>query len=878
MHDLAHRYIASLEDFINALDSRKWQLQDYFSAGGLAWRVFQCKTKSLPSQGWKIHLSVAAVEALKLFEIVLPVLIEHQVTFKIPKTIEAIVLINSGQFGETQIGKIVTIYPSTVQEAMTLAQHLDKILPTTQGPVIPSDLPLRDGGAVYFRYGAFWGGDVITEPSGKIVPALRKPDGLLVEDQRSITGMQPAWAPKLPVSCASPKQPDYAREIVINGRKYLPLTLLYTSPKSKVILGLDVERCETIVIKAARPGVGGDLFGFDECDRLINEHSILTYLEDCDGLCPRSFGISDGDPMMLVIEDIKGVSLDRMNVISEQIQSLPLLATAIARLHERGIVHRDIKLSNAITNKGSLRLIDFGLAASVGSNRVPSGGTRNFIPPEDRPDNSATTARDVYALGACVAHAVLGCNPALLPEKGGRLIGLLHAAGAHLSAHIVKKLMHPNPSHRPSAAGAAKVLEENQEKLVLEAEAIFDQQPSLGNQHWSKRASWEAALSTRRYLQPAHHGHWWKNFHYLANFPSEAINIGASGIIIGLASIDHALGRRDFDNDISGGADWLISRSPIPNSHGLFTGNAGVALALALAGKRLARRDLIEHSQIRLLAAASPSAELDLFCGAAGVLWAGCLIADILNEDWPLEIVRTKAELLLDSVENVDGVVVWPVSKTSRTLDNAPYTGAAHGPTGIAMALGIWGRRSGCNRAVQLAKETFRGLHAKALTSDGKAIRISFGTNSEAAPAGIWCHGIAGYLWCMLQAFGDDPTLHAQMDWAVNSLSLTNFMINPNPTYCHGLSMQLELWRMLSTIPRYRNLAIKRAAQIVLILQLLQQRLEGKIVWSSDEPEIITPDLWIGFLGPAVALALWASGRQDALLSSSWLSSCANPK
>jgi hypothetical protein len=137
---------------------------------------------------------------------------------------------------------------------------------------------------------------------------------------------------------------------------------------------------------------------------------------------------------------------------------------------------------------------------------------------------------------------------------------------------------------------------------------------------------------------------------------------------------------------------------------------------------------------------------------------------------------------------------------------------------------------------------------------------------------------IAGYLWCMLQAFGDDPTLHAQMDWAVNSLSLTNFMINPNPTYCHGLSMQLELWRMLSTIPRYRNLAIKRAAQIVLILQLLQQRLEGKIVWSSDEPEIITPDLWIGFLGPAVALALWASGRQDALLSSSWLSSCANPK
>jgi len=889
-YNLSQRYIRSLGDFSNALDSRRWQFHDYSLAGGLAWRVFQCKAKSLQPQGWKIHLSVAAVEALKLFTLVLPELVKYEVTFKIPTTVEAIVLINSGQTGETQIGKIITIYPTTVQEAITLAQHLDKILPTTRSPVVPSDLPIRDGGAVYLRYGAFVGGDAITDPAGRVFPALRKPDSSLAKDDRNITGLQPDWAPKLPILCASPKQPDYSREIVINGRKYLPLLPLSVSFKSKVLLGLDVEKCEPVVIKAARPGVGGDLNGVDECDRLINEHSILSYLSGCDGFCPRSFGISDDDPTMLVIEDIKGMRLDQREAIwpsylatpsysrpqSEQIRSLPLLATAIAQLHERGIVHNDIKFSNVIinNNEGSLRLIDFGLAAPVGTKPAPLGGTRNYIPPEKGPDTSVSTTRDVYALGVCIAHAILGCDPALLPEKGGRLVGILHAAGTHLGARIARKLLSPNPKCRPSGAEAATILRENCGKLVLEAEALFNQPlSSLGKQSWIKRAAWEAAISARRYLQPAHHGHWWKNFHHLADFQAEAINLGASGIIIGLASIDHAFGRRDFDDDISKGAGWLISRSPDENSHGLFTGNAGVALALALAGKRLQRRDLIEHSKTRLLAAASPSNDLDLFFGAAGVLWTGCLIADILDENWPLQLVPTKAKSLLDSVEIRDRVITWPVSKT---LGNAPYTGAAHGPVGIAMALGVWGRRSGCNRAVQLAKKTFRSLQTKVLTSDGKAIRISLDANSEAAPAGIWCHGLQGYLWCMLQAFGDDPALRKQIDWAVNGLNQANFMINPNPTYCHGLSAQLELWRMLSAITRYRNLAIKRATHIVSVLRLLQQRLEGKIVWSSDEPEIITPDLWLGFLGPATALALHAASRADALLSSSFLRDCAS--
>ncbi len=42
---------------------------------------------------------------------------------------------------------------------------------------------------------------------------------------------------------------------------------------------------------------------------------------------------------------------------------------------------------------------------------------------------------------------------------------------------------------------------------------------------------------------------------------------------------------------------------------------------------------------------------------------------------------------------------------------------------------------------------------------------------------------------------------------------------------------------------------------------------EGRCAWTSDDPAIVTPDLWVGFLGPASALARHAAGLRDALLS-----------
>lgn len=82
------------------------------------------------------------------------------------------------------------------------------------------------------------------------------------------------------------------------------------------------------------------------------------------------------------------------------------MALALQHAHEQGVLHRDVKPSNAIlTARGTVHLIDFGLASAHGEQRITrSGATLGSLPymaPEQvRGDIDAIDARtDVYALG-----------------------------------------------------------------------------------------------------------------------------------------------------------------------------------------------------------------------------------------------------------------------------------------------------------------------------------------------------------------------------------------------------------------------------------------------------------------------------------------------
>ncbi|MGC1356764.1 MAG: lanthionine synthetase LanC family protein [Xanthobacteraceae bacterium] len=192
------------------------------------------------------------------------------------------------------------------------------------------------------------------------------------------------------------------------------------------------------------------------------------------------------------------------------------------------------------------------------------------------------------------------------------------------------------------------------------------------------------------------------------------------------------------------------------------------------------------------------------------------------------------------------------------------HLGAAHGSAGIALSLAVWGRDTGCARSLNLAREAFLRLFQSGRTADGRALRHKLGLQTG-AHCGTWCHGSAGYLWCMLHAFGDDPSLRAPIDWAVRALMGTPLLANSG--YCHGMAGQLELWSLLAEYPRHAGIAGRRAALAAQLLEHQGFRANNLWAWPAEEPDQIRPALWTGTLGPACALALFHSGGRHTLFS-----------
>ena len=96
--------------------------------------------------------------------------------------------------------------------------------------------------------------------------------------------------------------------------------------------------------------------------------------------------------------------------VKESVQLGLSLSDALGELHQRGLVHRDVKPSNIICVKGHAKLADIGLVAETGEKKRL--GTEGYIPPE----GPGKPQGDIYSLGMMLYEASTGTDRLEYPE------------------------------------------------------------------------------------------------------------------------------------------------------------------------------------------------------------------------------------------------------------------------------------------------------------------------------------------------------------------------------------------------------------------------------------------------------------------------------
>jgi serine/threonine-protein kinase len=186
------------------------------------------------------------------------------------------------------------------------------------------------------------------------------------------------------------------------GGRFVLENRVHASAHAEVWRARDPES-EFVAIKFAQPTPESRV-------RLRTEHAWLTRFSHVSILRPVIF-IDDVRHTALVTEYIDGGDLVSLAGAAPRHWTAPMaeVADALAFLHARSVVHRDVKARNVLLDSaGSARLIDLGSAAEVGAPRTLG----NTTAPHRYSDTGAiSVADDVFAFAVLLYELMAGRLP-----------------------------------------------------------------------------------------------------------------------------------------------------------------------------------------------------------------------------------------------------------------------------------------------------------------------------------------------------------------------------------------------------------------------------------------------------------------------------------
>ncbi len=205
----------------------------------------------------------------------------------------------------------------------------------------------------------------------------------------------------------------------ILDRKYRIVELIGSGGMAQVYKAINMSNRRTVAIKMLKEEYKNDA---EFLRRFQREASAILNLSHENIV--RAYGVgTHNDLPYLVMEYVEGRTLKDL---IEKNGALPVrtaigitcqILDALSAAHSHGIIHRDVKPQNVIvTDKGRVKLADFGIAREVKATTVTFSGQKvlgsvHYISPEQAKGTIAHEESDLYSVGVCLYEMLTGTVP-----------------------------------------------------------------------------------------------------------------------------------------------------------------------------------------------------------------------------------------------------------------------------------------------------------------------------------------------------------------------------------------------------------------------------------------------------------------------------------
>ena len=198
-------------------------------------------------------------------------------------------------------------------------------------------------------------------------------------------------------------------------------------------------------------------------DRIKNEIDIYEYLKH-DNIVNQKEHFIYNDTQYLIFEFCENGDLSHLIDQRKKLKEIEVqyyitqLIQALIHLHDRNIVHRDLKLGNIfLTGKMELKLGDFGLAKKLSFRDEKISemvGTPAYMAPEILENMGYSLEVDIWSLGVIMYYLIIGKLPFNKPNQEDiKSVSYTFPKKANISRaakNLIEQILKKDPKERPS--------------------------------------------------------------------------------------------------------------------------------------------------------------------------------------------------------------------------------------------------------------------------------------------------------------------------------------------------------------------------------------------------------------------------------------------